>query len=102
MLQDLDRPIVEYEYEPWGRSVKMRVLSAGQFVQVMSAMSAAPDDDNAAKIQAMAKVCSLGILDPPGTAEEWADGVTLETLMHLGNRVLSTTSQSMQDVSKKN
>ena len=102
MLQELDRPIIEVMYEPWDRMVKLQVLSASQFVDVMQAVNTAPEEDHAAKIAAMSQVCALGVLDPKATADEWANDVTLATLMDLGNRVLSTTSEQLTDDAKKN
>lgn len=102
MLQDMDRPIIEREYEPWGRMVKLRVLSAGQFSQVMGAIAAAGDDDNAAKIAAMSRVCAMGILDPEATADEWRDQVTIQTLTTLGNWVIESTSKASVEEAKKN
>lgn len=101
MLQDLDRPIVEYEYQPWQRVVKFRVLSAGQFAQVMGAMTDANADDKAAQIATMSQICAMGIVDPQATADEWKE-VTIETLMHLGNKVLAITTKEAAEEAKKN
>jgi hypothetical protein len=102
MLQDLDRPLIEREYEPWGTTIKLRVLSASQYVEVMNAVDGAPEDDRAAKITTMAKVCELGIVDPKASADEWANDVTLTTLMELGNMVLATSSNELVESAKKN
>lgn len=102
MLADLDRPAEEYFYEPWDREVVLRRLSAMQFVEIMKLVSAAGEDDVAAKVTTMAKVCSLGIVDPAGSAEQWANETCVDTLMHLGNRVLTTTVDQLADEAKKN
>ena len=102
MLADLDRPIEQYHYEPWGKDVRLRCLSAGQFVEVMQRLTGAGEDDTAAKIAVMSGVCAYGILDPQASAQEWSDGVCLDTLMHLGNKVLAMSNRQLVAVAKKN
>ena len=102
MLADLDRPVIEYHYELWHRVVKLRVLSASQFVEVMQLLPSIDDDDKATQVKAFANVCAMGIEDPKADADEWARDVTLDTLMHLGNRVLEKTSRELDDTAKKN
>lgn len=102
MLADLDRPIETYRYEPWERDVSLRALSAAQFVEIMHGMAQAGEDDTANKIAVMSSVCSYGVVDPVSTADEWAAGVCLETLMHLGNRVLEKANKQLLEGAKKN
>jgi hypothetical protein len=102
MLADLDRPVETYRYEPWNRDVTLRALSASQFVEVMNHMSKASEDDTATKIIVMSAVCSYGVVDPCSPAEEWSSGVCVETLMHLGNKVLAMSSKQLVEGAKKN
>ena len=102
MLADLDRPVIEYHYKPWDRTVKLRVLSAAQFVEVMQLLPGIDDEDRIAQVKAFAGVCAMGIEDPKADADEWARDVTLDTLVHLGNRVLEKTGKTLDDTAKKN
>lgn len=102
MLADLDRPIEQVHYEPWRRDVAVRSMSAAQFVEVMRKLSATGEDETAAKIDVWSVVCSYGVVDPVYTAEEWAAGARLKTLIHFGNMILSRSSQDMSGAAKKN
>jgi hypothetical protein len=102
MLSELDRPVTEYFFEPWQRAVKMRRLSAEQFVQVMGDMGTADEKDAASQVRVMSRICAMGIVDPAATAEEWAGGTTVDTLMHLGNQVLRNHSTEAIAAAKKN
>jgi len=103
IIDDLDRPIEQYFFAPWQRTIAVRAISSAQFVVAQGMIAKASDDGMpAAQVKALAFVCSCGVVEPQGTADEWESGTIPETLSELGNYIISKSARGHVEAAKKN
>lgn len=87
-LEDLDRPIVTWHFEPWGRDVSMRRISAAQLaaLQVSYGSVSTADATAAEMLKFYAELLSLSVVDPQASADEWFEQTTTDTLIKIGEQ----------------
>jgi len=77
---------VTFRYEPWGRDVTMRPLSAAELIGLQADMDDdAPDDRS---IAWYAQLLSMCVVAPSASAEEWPRQARFSTLIDLGQRAM--------------
>jgi hypothetical protein len=95
-LGKIDRPSVTFSYEPWGREVTVRALGARQLLEWQAELSKAQEGSQADQAAAFARYLSLAVIDPAGTAEEWQEEATLNTLIKLAGEAMQHTGLDVE------
>lgn len=95
-LGNIDRPQVTFPYEPWGRQVTARAIGARQLLDWQVELAKAQEGSQADQAAAFAQYLSMAMVDPAGTAEEWQDEVTLNTLISLAGEAMQQTGLDVE------
>lgn len=87
-LGEQDRPVMTFLFERWGREVSCRAPGAKRLVEMQQEIAEA-NQSQEGQLRWFSQLLAETMVEPTGSADEWATDVQLPTLIELGGEVLS-------------